>query len=246
MSQCTPVTNTGPSRTGTSTHKDSTRLDIRDLEEDISFYFRKGVARSTQNTYKAGLRRYTKFCLLYSMSQFPVSESGCSAFVTYLAKEGLRHSTIKVYLSGVRYAQIAAGFKNPFSTPWPRLEYVLKGVKRDQAERGVKPKPRLPISPAILRKLRQVWSTSAQDRDTKLMWASAFFGFLRCGEMTVPNDTSFDPTCHLALSDIALDHPSKPSTVRVRIKASKINPFRRGVDIFLGRTGQISVQCRPC
>ena len=55
--------------------------------------------------------------------------------------------------------------------------------------------------------------------------------------MTVPNDTSFDPTCHLALSDIALDHPSKPSTVRVRIKASKTDPFRRGVDIFLGRTG---------
>ena len=55
--------------------------------------------------------------------------------------------------------------------------------------------------------------------------------------MTVLNDTSFDLTSNLVLSDIALDHPSKPSTVRVSIKASKTDPFRRGVDIFLGRTG---------
>ena len=42
---------------------------------------------------------------------------------------------------------------------------------------------------------------------------------------------------HLNLSDIALDHKSHPSLVRVTIKKSKTDPFRKGVNIFVGRTG---------
>ena len=120
--------------------------------------------------------------------------------MTYLAKEGLNHNTIKVYLSGVRYSQIAMGFKFPFESQWPCLEYILKGVKRAQGEKGVKPKPRLLMTPDILRKLHQLWDMSAQDFDVKMIRAAcclAFFGFLRCGEMTVANDTAFDPSCHL-------------------------------------------------
>ncbi len=55
--------------------------------------------------------------------------------------------------------------------------------------------------------------------------------------MTVPNDGAFDPSCHLSFQDLAVDHPAEPSTIKVHIKASKTDPFRKGVDIFLGRTG---------
>ncbi len=197
----------------------------------------KGLAKSTQNTYKAGQARYIKFCAMFSWSPFPISESCASSFVAFLAGEGLKHGTIKVYLSGVRYSQIAAGYKDPFATPWHRLEYVLKGIKRDQAEKGIKSKPRLPMTPTILRKLKQVWNVSSEDHDTKMIWAACclgFFGFLRCGEMTVP---SYDPSCHLSYRDLAVDHQDKPNTIKIRIKASKTDPFRKGVDIFLGRTG---------
>ena len=64
-----------------------------------------------------------------------------------------------------------------------------------------------------------------------------FFGFLRCGEMTVPNDSAYDPTVHLNPEDIKVDHPSNPSVVQVRIKASKTDPFRKGVNLYLGKTG---------
>ena len=85
------------------TYKDSTRLDIRYLEEDISFYsILEKVEQDQHRTHiKPASLVHTKFFLLYSISQFPVLESGCPAFVTYLTKEGLRHTTIKVYLSGV-------------------------------------------------------------------------------------------------------------------------------------------------
>ncbi len=177
---------------------------------------------------------------MFSLLPFPLSESTSSSFVTFLAREGLKHGTIKVYLSAIRYGQIAAGYKDPFATPWPRLQYVIKGIKRDQAEKGIKAKPRLPMTPAILRKLKHVWKASAGDHDTKMMWAACclgFFGFLRCGEMTVPNDGAFDQSCHLSFRDLAVDHPAEPTTIKVHIKASKTDPFRKGVDIFLGRTG---------
>ncbi len=65
---------------------------------------------------------------MFSLLPFPLSESTTSSFVTFLAREG---GTIKVYLSAIWYA---AGYKDPFATPWPRLQYVIEGIKRDQAE----------------------------------------------------------------------------------------------------------------
>ncbi len=43
----------------------------------------------------------------------------------------------------------------------------------------------------------------------------------------------YEPDVHLSFEDLASDHPSSP---KVRIKASKTDPCRRGVDIYLGRT----------
>ncbi len=72
-----------------------------------------------------------------------------------------------------------------------------------------------------------------------MLWAAAclgFFGFLRSGEMTVPSDAAFDPDTHLTPKDVSVDCPRKPTTMKVTIKTSKTDPFRRGVDIFMGKT----------
>ena len=52
--------------------------------------------------------------------------------------------------------------------------------------------------------------------------------------MTSPEE--FDPTSSLTLEDVAVDKHDNPSLVRIRLKQSKTDPFRHGVDIFLGRT----------
>ena len=73
-----------------------------------------------------------------------------------------------------------------------------------------------------------------------MLWAAAtlcFFGFLRAGEITVPPDKGYDPTAHLSFSDIAVDNMANPSIMQVQIKASKTDPFRKGVSIYVGRTG---------
>lgn len=55
--------------------------------------------------------------------------------------------------------------------------------------------------------------------------------------MTVPSDTGFNPGTYLTPQDIAVDCPHRPTVLKVTIKASKTDPFRKGIDLFLGRTG---------
>ena len=64
-----------------------------------------------------------------------------------------------------------------------------------------------------------------------------FFGFLRSGEVVVPSDSGFDTSTHLAHGDVRVDNVRHPSFLEVRIKASKTDPFRQGVSIYLGVTG---------
>ena len=115
-------------------------------------------------------------------------------------------------MSAVRHLQIGAGFPDPFGqsqhTCMPRLEYVLKGIKRVQAEEGTTIQERLPITPHILRKLREVWAPKGDEWDTKMIWAAVtlcLFGFMRVGELTMPAVSLHDPDVHLCVADIAVD-----------------------------------------
>ena len=62
----------------------------------------KGLADSTQKTYLSGQQRYLRFCESGDRIPAPASEETLVLFVSHLAKEGLGHRTIKVYLAAVR------------------------------------------------------------------------------------------------------------------------------------------------
>ena len=72
-----------------------------------------------------------------------------------------------------------------------------------------------------------------------MLWAAActgFFDFLRTGEFTVSSTRDYDSGVHLNWSDLAIDDHRSPSLIRLHIKQSKTDPFRQGVEIFLGKT----------
>ena len=82
-------------------------------------------------------------------------------------------------------------------------------------------------------------SGKPQSYTNTMTWAAcclAFFGFLRVSEFTVPTQDRYDQSCHLSLGDISLDNRDNPRLLRVHIKQSKTDPFRRGVEIYLGAT----------
>lgn len=53
----------------------------------------------------------------------------------------------------------------------------------------------------------------------------------------MPAQSEYDPRAHLSIGDIAVDSKSNPITVQVTIKQSKTDPFRQGVQLYLGKTG---------
>ena len=113
------------------------------------------------------------------------------------------------------------------------------GIKRSQARVSPPPKPRLPVIPDTLRCLKPVWCSTPANPDLIMLWAAActgFFGFLRAGEFTTPSLQAYNPDVHLSLGDLVLDSHTNPTLVRVRIKQSKTDPFRHGVNIYLGTT----------
>ena len=209
------------------------------MEESVSFYLERSLAPATLRSYTSGQRRYMAFCTAANLQPLPLVEQTLCMFVAQLAREGLAHQTIKAYLSAVRHFVIIAGHSDPFKgDPFPLLQYVLRGIKRSpsQAPR----QPRMPITPVILRILKQQWSTEVpNNQDYIMLWAACcmgFFGFMRAGEFTITHTNGFDPAASLGVGDIAVDSHHNPSSIQVSLKQSKTDPFRKGVSIYLGRT----------
>lgn len=215
-------------------------MDIQRLEGLARDLVNSSLAPSTKRVYSSGQRRYLEFCKSGSLPPFPLAEDQLCTYVAHLYDEGLLHGTIKGYLSAIRHLQILQGLGDPFVSPLPLLEYALRGVKLRQAKsRETKPKKRLPMTMDIMDKLRNFWSKEDKSYDSIMLWAAScmcFYGFLRSGEVTVASMAEFDPEGHLCEGDVALDDLENPAVVRVHIKASKTDPFRLGVFVFIGKT----------
>ena len=136
------------------------------------------------------------FCVNFNLSPIPTSENMLCYFAACLEQEGLASSIIRTYLSGVRQIQIAAGFPDPLINHIPWLRQVLKGIRVQAGRIGRHPRPRLPITPSILHKLRRVWLEGNPTFNNTMLWAAStttFFGFCRSGKITVQCESKFDP-----------------------------------------------------
>ena len=208
----------------------------------LCHYCDRGIADSTRRTYRSGLNRYLSFCQLFGVeTPFPVSETSLCYFVAALAPEGVAPSTVRTYLAAIRHAQIIRGYLAPRESSLPRLQLVQNGVRRDPALSGQQRATiRLPITPAILRRMRPsaLQNPSTTSYQETMLWAAAtmcFFGFFRAGEITVPNLAAFDASVNLAWGDVAVADTGE--ALQVWLKRSKTDQYGRGTEVFLGATG---------
>ena len=152
---------------------------------------------------------------------------------------GLAHTSIKVYFSSIGNLHSSCSQHDAYHKALsPRLEQVLRGIKREQSSTRTE-RVRLPITSEIMHQIYSVLSSPPSEYQKIMLWAAcctAFFGFLRVGEMTTPGQDTYDSSVHLSLEDVALDSRVAPTIIWLTIKQSKTDPFRKGVKLCLGRT----------
>ena len=188
------------------------------------------------------MKRFHAFCNAFNItSPFPLTELLLCYYASYLADQGLAPQTIKSYLSALRDAQINLGLPDPRDhSSLPLLKRIQAGISRVrlQSKNQTGQRVRFPITPPILRQLKDRLSSSS-DPNRVVVWAvasSAFFGFFRLGELLPEKASMFNPGTDLAWGDVALDSHTNPRTVQFHIKKSKCDQFGKGADIVMGAT----------
>ena len=71
-----------------------------------------------------------------------------------------------------------------------------------------------------------------------LLCCLGFFGFICPGEITTTSIHEFDPQTMLTPADVSVDSHQSPQILCVWLKQSKTDPFRGGVNIYMGGTNQ--------
>ena len=206
------------------------------MDKVVSGLLTRGVADSTLATYESGKRCYLAFCSQFHLAPLPIIESTLCRFVAFLATS-VCYQSIKSYLSAIRHLQITSGGPDPALSSFAQLDYVLKGVRRSGQHRPKR--NRLPISPEILCRILQVWTSEPLTFNRTMLWAAfclRFFGFMRAGEFTCPSYEVFSPLM-LSPMDVQVDSHTSPTRMSVHLRQSKTDQFGAGTTIHLGTTG---------
>ena len=238
-------------RAGTSsrsrTNDMSTSFRVDDvLKENVNKLWMSSVSMNTRSVYYRGLQCLLNFLLLSGIiieqTSLPhLNEDVLIYFVTYCHSNlKLKWATIKLYLAGVRFHYLEAGYENPFHSV-DRLQCIIRGIKRSQQSTT---KPRLPIDIKVLNDICQLLRggvlSQNTDKTLECMCLLAYYGFLRCSEFTVQ---SLNSSCSfLRICDISFSNDN--AMFILILNSSKTDPFRKGVQIpYFKKSNLCPVAC---
>ena len=172
---------------------------------------------------------------MYKLQSVPCNQETLLLYVAFLNIRKLRLSSIKVYLAAVRSLHITEGHCNPLEGCL-RLDLALRAIGITNGPS----KQKLPMTQSILQKIRNRLDNSY---NSKLIWAAmtlGHFGLLRASEFSVPDNQPFNVSMHLTMDAVAFERlTDKTGVLRVKIKRSKTDKYNRGIDIYIGCSGDI-------
>ncbi len=223
---------------GRSISAETSHGHLATMNRDLNLYLSNSLASNTKKSYSAGEKQFLNFCFGFKLHELgpilPASEAVLCYFAVFLAKS-VKHATIKSYLFAVKHLHLENSFNLDLGKCL-RLQYVLRGIKRYQ---GKSSKIRRPITIDHLKLFFHLLQPNITGNfDSIMLWAAiclAFFGFLRISEFTCTQP--LDSQKNLSFSDIQLlPTPNNPALLKINLKSSKTDPFRKGVTLTIGKT----------
>ena len=219
-----------------------------DLTVPLQDLWTASIGQKTRTTYLTGLQCYKLFLVSSRVipsthchtADLPADEQHLQYFLAHCFKTlKLAFSTVKSYLAGIRYFMLQAGthcaLTNHNSPAFSSIQTLLRGYKKLHHPPS---STRLPITFHVLCKIVGVLRSGLfghhMDLVLETMCSMAFFGFLRCGEFTCYKE--FNSTINVGVGDVFVDKEQERYTFR--LKASKTDPFRKGLDIIIFATNK--------
>jgi hypothetical protein len=190
----------------------------------------KSVKAATVKTYNSAQTRFLKFCQQYELEHLPATSESILLYVAFLHQQGLKGSSIKVYLAAVRNLHVKNDFADPCSNT--RVKMAVKGA----VNCSTSPVRKLPITYDILCKLVDLLDGRNDKLMLQLAMCVGFYGCLRAGELCVSDTSLFDPAVNLCWSDVTVDEVKK--ALVLFIKRSKTDSKNLGVSVRLGCSGK--------
>ncbi|XP_057194089.1 uncharacterized protein LOC130556804 [Triplophysa rosa] len=190
----------------------------------------QAVSPRTLLSYLTAWRNFKTFHRSYNLPFPDFSLLSITSFISFLNTiKNLQASSIKGYLSGIQFFhKLIFNTLSP-TIASPQASMLIKGIQRAQPTH---PDDRQPITIEILTKcistLRRGYHTKHTARTLDAMFILAFFGFLRCSEITTTS--KFDPSVHPTISDLSV---LDSETISFFIKRSKTDQAGRGHFIYI-------------
>lgn len=175
-------------------------------------------------------RCFKSFHLTYNIPFPDFSLLSITSFISFLnGTKGLQVGSIKNYLSGVQFFhKLMTGAPSPEINN-SQTSLLIKGIQRSQPTH---PDTRKPITLDILTKcihtLRTNYQPLSTARTLDAMFILAFFGFLRCSELTI--SSKFNPKINPTVSDLTI---LDDETIAYLIKQSKTDQTNKGHFIYI-------------
>uniref|UniRef100_A0A096M5N6 Uncharacterized protein n=1 Tax=Poecilia formosa TaxID=48698 RepID=A0A096M5N6_POEFO len=169
-------------------------------------YLSAGLAPSMFKSYTFAWHKFAKFCSFHRTPLFPVLVSMVVAFITHCFDNlNLSPSYIRSLVAGINFFSLLhqpSPTRSLFSNN-PVIKLLLKGIHNT---RPTTPDFRKPITFPILVDLLSTLSRSSYSPYFKSLLSNtfllAFYGLLRLGEFTSPNNT-FNSSRDLAVSELS-------------------------------------------
>ncbi len=190
----------------------------------------QAVSARNLQSYLTAWECFKAFHSAYNLPFPDFSLLSITSFISHLnINKNLQVSSIKGYLSGIHFFhKLIFGSQSP-QIANSQTTLLIKGIQRAHPTR---PDTRQPITLEILTKcistLRRGYHSTHTAHTLDAMFILAFFGFLRCSELTITS--SFNTNIHPTISDLAVLDDKAMSFL---IKQSKTDQTKKGHFIYI-------------